>query len=429
MSLTNTNKLRIEKVPVSAFQRKFLSYSKEPTVILTTGVGAGKSRVAALWVVLEATQNKSRIIAAAQNYRALTEVLFREIEKILIEWNIKYSYTKGKKFVLSNGSEIFGATAENPTSILGFTDINAAIIDEAAYTPEELYYYITDRMRGQHIKQGKIRLISSPSSDVKFKWFRDLCKRPDVKVIHATTFDNPFTSDDYKRAQILKYGEGTPMFRQQLLGEFLDTEVDFAVILNKDFPTIKQESYGKRYMGIDCAGSGADYNVFIVCDNTGILDKVKVEKANTFELHTVAKNLINKWNVSQIRIDVTGGFGNGLHDMLKMSCPSLEVRGINFGEKAVEECYANARANMYFNLAEKIRTGFYIEDPEIKEELTNTTYLINQNGKTILTPKVKIKELIGRSPDSSDALALALYDLKVNELSDLENYQVAMNYL
>ena len=83
MSLTNTNKLRIEKVPVSAFQRKFLSYSKEPTVVLTTGVGAGKSRVAALWVVLEATQNKSRIIAAAQNYRALTEVLFREIEKIL----------------------------------------------------------------------------------------------------------------------------------------------------------------------------------------------------------------------------------------------------------------------------------------------------------------------------------------------------------
>lgn len=313
-------------------------------------------------------------------------------------------------------------------NILGFTDINAAIIDESAYCPEELYYYITDRMRGENIKQGKIRLISSPSSNVKFRWFRDLCKRPDVKVIHATTFDNPFTSREYKLSQVLKYGEGTPMFRQQCLGEFLDTEVDFAVVLNRDFPTIKQFGFGIRKMGIDCAGSGADDNVFTVVDNTGILDKVKVNKGDTFQLHTVAKNLITKWNIREVRIDITGGFGNGLMDMLKMSSPDVKVIGINFGQKAVEECYGNARSELYFNMAEKIRNGFYVEDPEIREELTSTTYFINQSGKTMLTPKVKIKEQLGRSPDNADSLGLALYD-KSDELTEAENYQIAMKYL
>lgn len=110
----------MEKITVklSKFQKKFIEMSEEPLVILTTGVGAGKSRVAALWTVMEATNKKCRIIAAAQNYRALTEVLFREIEKLLAEFHIKYHYTKGQKFILQNGSEIFGATAENPSAIL-----------------------------------------------------------------------------------------------------------------------------------------------------------------------------------------------------------------------------------------------------------------------------------------------------------------------
>lgn len=412
----------------STFQKKFLEMSEEPLLILTTGVGAGKSRAAAMWVVFTAMKKKTRMIAAAQNYRALTEVLFREIQSLLVQLNVDFKYTRGQKFVLPNGSEIFGATAQNPTSILGFTDIEYGIIDEAAYCPEELYNYITDRMRGENITQGKIRLISSPSNTLQAQWFKKLCKKYPTKVIHATTFDNPFTSKEYKQAQSDKYGEGTPMYKQQLLGEFIDDDLSFAVIGAKDFPTIKQDGYGLRYMGIDCAGSGADYTVFIVVDATGILDKVKVEKADTYKLHTIAKQLIEKWHIVKVRIDTTGGFGNGLNDMLQLSSPNIEVIGINFGQKSIDECYLNSRAEMYFNLADKIKAGFYVDDDEIIEELTNTTYLINGTGKTLLTPKIKIKEIINRSPDSADALALSLYDKEVG-LSPKVSKSVALSYL
>jgi hypothetical protein len=416
------------KLKYSSFQKRFLSLSDEPLLILTTGVGAGKSRVAAMWVVFEAIKKKTRMIAAAQNYRALTEVLFREIESLLLTMDITYKYTKGQKFTLENGSEIFGATAQNPTSILGFTDIEYAIIDEAAYCPEELYNYITDRMRGENVKQGKVRLISSPSNTIQAQWFKKLCSKYPSKVIHATTFDNPFTGKEYKQAQKDKYGEGTPMYRQQLLGEFIDDDLNFAIIGAKEFPTLKQESYGERWMGIDCAGSGADYTVFVVVDKTCILDKVKIEKADTFKLHTIGKELVDKWNVRKVNIDVTGGFGNGLMDMLKLSCPNINVVGINFAQKAIEDCYANSRAEMYFELSKKIKEGFYIADDEIKEELLNTTYLINGTGKTMLVKKSDIKEIIGRSPDTADALALALYE-NIEELSPAESKTIAMGFV
>jgi hypothetical protein len=54
--------------------------------------------------------------------------------------------------------------------------------------------------------------------------------------------------------------------------------------------------------------------------------------------------------------------------------------------------------------------------------------VINGSGKTILTPKKDIKELIPRSPDSADALALALYDKEIG-LSPAESRAVAFGYL
>ena len=353
------------------------------------------------------------------------EVLFREIELLLIQLGVKYHYNKGSKFILENGSEIFGATAQNPTSILGFTDIECAIIDEAAYCPEELYNYITDRMRGEHVKQGKVRLISSPSSLVQFKWFRDICKKYCDKVIRATTLDNPFTSDEYKQAQIEKYGKGTPMYRQQILGEFIDENLANAIISISDYPLTKKENFGVRKMGIDCSGSGGDYNVFVVSDDNGILEIVREQIADTYKLYNIAKDLITKWNIRKTNIDCTGGFGNGVADMLEHN--NFSVGRINFGQKALKDTYVNARAEMYFQLVDKIKSGFYVDDETIREELSYTTYLINGSGRTLLTPKNDIKELIGRSPDTSDALALSIYEDE-EFISPAQSLNIAMRF-
>lgn len=420
------------EIKTSKFQKEFLERSEESILILTTGVGAGKSRVAALWTIFEATKSKCRIIAAAQNYRALTEVLFREIENLLLKFNVKYHYTKGIKFTLQNGSEIFGATAQNPSAILGFTDISAAIIDEAAYCPEELYNYITDRMRGENIKQGKIRLISSPSSQQKFKWFKDLCIKYKDKVIHATTFDNPFTSEEYKQAQIEKYGKDTPLYKQQLLGEFIEDSLINQIITMNDFPSIMYSdamSDTDYTFGIDCSGYGVDYNVIVVSNKRRIVEIVRKQVADTFEMTNIVRELINKYNPRRINIDAGGGYGNGLYDMLKLTFTN-ELNQVNFGGKPKDQLFSNVRAEMYLEAVKKIKEGFFVEDKELKEELTIQQYFINNSGKSALVSKDEIKKILGHSPDTSDAFVLSLYN--VNEetvINSKDGLKIAMKFV
>lgn len=413
---------------LSKFQKKFIEMSDEPIVILTTGVGAGKSRVAALWSVMEAAKTKCRLIAAAQNYRALTEVLFREIENLLIELKIQYHYTKGIKFVLSNGSEIFGATAQNPAAILGFTDISGAIIDEAAYCPEELYNYITDRMRGENIKQGKIRLISSPSSQIKFKWFKDLCHKYSDKVIHATTFDNPFTSEEYKKAQEEKYGKGTPLYKQQLLGEFLDDNYINQIISFSDFSTVCVAGNNEYCFGIDCAGYGVDYNVITVSNNSRVVEIVKIQQANTFELASRVKELYDKYKPKRINLDAGGGYSNGLYDTISLTC-HCEINQVNFGGKPKSEQYANIRAEMYLTAAKRLKEGFYLDDKDAKEEFTITQYFLNNSGRSAIIPKEEIKKILGRSPDTADSIVLSMYSPKDEAIiTPEEGLQIALKF-
>ena len=68
---------------------------------------------------------------------------------------------------------------------------------------------------------------------------------------------------------------------------------------------------------------------------------------------------------------------------------------------------------MYFNLASAIQNGFFINEHKYKElfeEIKNTSYIINNSGKRALIPKQDIKEILGRSPDSCDSLALTFCD-------------------
>lgn len=95
--------------------------------------------------------------------------------------------------------------------------------------------------------------------------------------------------------------------------------------------------------------------------------------------------------------------------MLKID-PQLDTHFINFGGAAEENNkFANARAEMYFRLAEGMRREFRLDDAETEEELRILSAETTTSGKSILIPKETIKKVLGRSPDSSDALALAYY--------------------
>lgn len=386
------------------------------------GRGCGKSIFLSVMAVEEIVHG-GKVILFAQDFGALMKTMFKEILERFRECGLTPQTNLQARTIKIGKGELYGYSYENIESVRGLSNCSMLILDEFAVAPINILETASPCLRGSERPKRIIFGTTPRKGSIWNKWFRDTSI--DKDVFTATMYDNTELDDeDYKLQEKAIKDENA--FKQEILGTILDDDVEFGIIKQIDYPTFKKQPFGIHTMGIDCAGSGGDYNVFVVADNSSILEIVREQVADTYKLYNIANNLIQKYNIRRVNVDATGGFGNGIVDMLHHNKKGLIVNPINFGQKPKEDIYVNARAEMYFNLANKIREGFYIEDDKVKEELQYTTYQINGSGKTLLVPKDNIRELIGRSPDTSDALALALYDMET--MSPQESLDIAFNF-
>jgi hypothetical protein len=390
-------------------QREFFN-SKAPICYLCCGRGYGKSHIASLYTVIQFLEGK-RIIAMAQNYKALTEVLFAEIMKRLIELNIPYKFDKSMMKITYGTGAIFGFSYENIDSVRGLTEISIAVCDEAALSPSTLFATLAPCLRGEGITPY-IRLLSTPR---RGSWINLYVKEhPDsVQVIQAKTTDNPLITQE--QLQLMRSAiVNQDLIEQELEGKMLDIDSDSSILQLRDYPAKDYGQNGPCYMGMDLAGLGSDSNVLTVVSRYRIEEQISIRVADTFELADTAERMARRWDVKGIFIDVTGSTSCGVLDVLRAK--GMQVTGINFAQKPFEDdigkkC-ANARAEMYVNLSNAVKSGLYVEDEDIKTQLAYTTIFVNKSGKLQLIPKDQIKELIGHSPDQADSFALAVYAME-----------------
>lgn len=399
--------------------------SKKQISGIVGGRGCGKSIFLSAMALTEIIAG-GKVLLFAQDFKALALNMFKEIQERFYECGLTPYVNNQMKSIKFGNGELYGFSYENIESVRGLSECSMLILDELAMAPNNLFETVTPCLRGSKRPKRILFGTTPKKGSIWNKWFRDNTVEKDVFT--ATMFDNTKLDDEEKELQ-KKAIKDDNAYRQEILGDILDDDVEFGIIKNSDYPLVSHMHFGIHRMGIDCAGSGGDYNVFVVVDNSSILEIVKEQVADTYQMYNIANGLAKKYDVKRINIDTTGGFGNGIMDMLKHNKNGIEINGINFGQKPVNDIYLNARAEMYFNLAEKIKSGFYIEDQQIKEELQYTTYQINGTGKTLLVPKNSIKELIGRSPDSADALALSLYDIHNSEISPQESLNIALQFV
>lgn len=411
-----------KKIELLPWQLKLIN-SNSKIAGLYTARGAGKTFYLSV-EALTSLVNQERCVIFAQNYKALSMNIFTAILKRCQENAVKATFHAGNMTITYGKGIIYGFTYENINAVRGATEIHKLLLDEIAYAPIELLSTAAPCLRG--VGGSIIRFASSPRKGSY--WDRQIKENKEWDVITGIkmTDNTKLSEEDFElmRASITDENQ----YRQEILGEILDDEVQFIVLSYKDYPLYHKGNNGIRRLGIDCAGSGADYNVFVVTDDNGILEKLKIQMADTYKLHSTASELIKKWNIKVVNIDTTGGFGNGLYDMLKYSTHNVSINGINFAQKPKNDCYVNARAEMYFEMANKVRNGFYVEDEEIKTELSYTTYNINNSGKTLLVPKAEIKEILGRSPDTTDAFCLSLYESDNQYISPSESLNIALKF-
>lgn len=398
-------------------QLEFMERDRDKRLALVTGVGCGKTMVAAMWLIQQAADYQNSIVSA-QNYSALHKVVFAEIQRQSRRFGMDFEYNKQDKTIVfpQTGATIFGASSSAPDSVLGLSNISNYLADEASYSCEQLRNNCEERCRGQDLKgriiRARYRYTTTPSSLPTALWFRDMVKRNPGMVIHATTYDNYLVGDDFVQDQIEKYGgPDSPYVRQQIFGEFLDgIATNLAVNVN-DFTDTRppHRPDDPVWIGGDIAAGGRDSSVFAVIDDYGLVEWQEHFHAETQKLVSSLLELNRKYKVEGALVDSTGGFGNGLVDYTKAN---MGTQGLNFSGKADDDNMFNVRTQMYMDLGKAIKErAFYLPDigdsMRCRNQLSYTTYILNGRGQCQLVPKEEIKKVTGSSPDHADALVLA----------------------
>ena len=399
------------RIKLSRWQKRFvIDEFDSPLRIAVTGIGSGKSRALAVWIVLQCLRKPGlRGIVLAQIYKTLTRVLVREIQVVSALMGVQYDYNKSSmEMTFSNGSTLYFYSGENATGVLGLSEIDMLAMDEAAYLAREVYDFSRDRMRGGKYRP-MVRLISSPVNDQLENWFRDLCQKYPDCVVNAATYDNPFVSAEFIQELKDRYIEGSTLYQQQVQGLFLDTDISSQLVKRADFVNVKQPPTKIAYwLGADWSGGvGCDSDVIAVVDDMGVVELVEDNGLDTTQKVAAVKLMWDKHNPKSAYGDATGGFGIGAMDLCREK--NMIISPANFSAKPFnEDLYPNLRTEAYAELARDIRNGFWIPE-DVRAELLAQQVTIDNRGRIALVPKELVKKALGRSPDRADAIALANY--------------------
>lgn len=429
--------MEIELLP---HQYEFMARDAEKRLALVTGVGCGKTVIASMWLLQQA-QDCQNSIVSAQNYSALHKVVFAELQRQARRFNIEYHYNKQEKIMtFGNGATIYGASSEAYDSVLGLTNISNYLADEAAYSCEQLRNNCEERCRGVDLKgrivKARYRYTTTPSILPTALWFRDMITRHPEMVIHATTYDNWHLDESYVPDQIEKYGgPDSPFVRQQIYGEFLDGAANNVAVDVSQFATTRPDHRPDDpvWIGMDVAAGGRDSSVYCVIDEYGLVEWIEKFHAETQELVSTMLDLNRKYKVEGALVDCTGGFGTATVDYTKAV---MGTQGLNFSGASDDEDIFNVRTQMYSDLGKGIKASrFYLPDVgdsmRCRNQLSYTTYIINNRGQMQLVPKDEIAKIVGGSPDHSDSLVLAYRAKKISSglVKRIVNPKVTVNRL
>lgn len=360
--------------------------------------------------------------------KTLKETTLKSLFEILKICNITKSYynynqTNGT-ITLYNGSEIllkdlFAYPSDPDFDELGSLEITGAFIDEASQITSKAKNILKSRIRyklDEYKLIPKLLMTCNPTRNFLYSEFYkphvDGTLQEGKRFVRALLSDNPFITHHYKD-NLLGLDKTTK--ERLLFGNWMYVDdptklIEYDKIL--DLWTNDHVQHGTKYLSCDIARFGGDKTVIIVWDGFRIIS-----------IHTMAKNKITEAadKINDIRrhheiprsnivID-DDGVGGGVVDMLPGSVPFIaNKKAIVTGKN-----YANLKSQCYFILAEKINNAeIYIESDEYTEQIIEELEQVKKDkeetdDKLRVVKKDHVKDMIGRSPDFSDAIMMRMY--------------------
>ena len=171
-------------------------------------------------------------------------------------------------------------------------------------------------------------------------------------------------------------------------------------------------STGDKYITADIARYGKDKTAIYYWNGLQVADIVILDSSSMVDVANKIREIQQREGVrlSNIIVD-EDGVGGGAKDILR--CKGF----INNSKPKRGENYQNLKTQCYYKLADMInkgKIGVSTNDIKFKEALIQELEQVrrtnlDKDSKLSIMSKDKIKDLIGRSPDYSDALMMRMY--------------------
>jgi hypothetical protein len=410
----------------------YLNDSATTEIIYGGAAGGGKSALGVLRLIEQAQRYpQTRWLMGRSKLKTLKETtlntFFELSSKLKLTDQYKYNdqnstinWTNGSQILLK---DLYSYPADPNFDSLGSLEITGAFIDECNQISYKAWQIVQSRIRYKLNEYGlmpKMLGTCNPSKNWVYSEFYNPYIKKELsnhrRFIQALPTDNPFLPKTYLES-LLKLDQAS---KERLYFGNWQYDNDPAKLIEFDkiqncFTNDFVEG-GEKYISADVARFGSDKMVIMVWDGFRVEEIFSMDKSSITDIAEKIKTLSRKYKIplSNIIAD-EDGVGGGLVDILKCNGFVNNARPLEEDGNSVQ--YQNLKTQCYYKLASLIQTDqIYIncDDMDVKntiiEELEQVKRdKIDHDGKLKILPKEKVKELIGRSPDYSDALMMRMY--------------------
>ena len=419
-------------------------------VAVASGHKLGKSYGAAMFALFYLfTRPKSAVILTGPRERTVYRTLMKYVKQMiretpdprllncdLMEREVRMRTADRTSIVPGWG--IWGFVSKDTGGAQGYHAKNICfIVDEAVDVPREVIEVLETMCQSP---SARLLLLANPTSNLGYfaerfrgagDWqtFQISClESPNITGEEvAPSLRGALATQEYVDAQINEHGAKSNWVQSRVYGEFPTESADVLFPSSLIEKVMQREPNPNaelmRAIGVDVARTGNDETVVAGCygDRIVLLLRERVTE-NYIDLAARIYNIMDEDRVEVVWVDATG-WGAGLYDALRASERRRErvVKGVEFGSKPDREKdqkqFTNMRSSIYWKGREFLKErGLFCPDNDrtfqrrLIEELQNTRYTYAGSGgnKIQIASKDDINREIKRSPDTADAVMLAI---------------------
>lgn len=314
---------------------------------MVTGLGGGKTRTGAYWIVSRATRYPAGIhLATGNSYAQLEDTIIPALSDACNHLGIAYEWLSSKRiFILDGGKlgRVLVRSTENYNRLRGI-EADSWWADEVRDAKKKAVQVVRGRMRGKRSDRPRVFWGTTPNG-FDHVW-EEFVEHPSKNhcLIRGRTTDNVFLPDDYVPS--LVHGYDPQLLKQEMDGEFLNLSGARAVSQFDRSKHVRQIDYDPELALFLCHDFNVNPLTCVVAQETPtesrFIDEFALPHANVYQL---ADAIGERYGGHQGRVVLFGdssGHGRTAQTGRTYYAMLLEAFGKYFGSRVEKDVPTDA---------------------------------------------------------------------------------------